>query len=66
MPQSLECQELCENFTSCDDDDEYEDGYEFVDFHIMGSGITPKSQPIDICIGKLLKGFTEIIMICAC
>ena len=36
--------------------DEYEDGYELVDFHIMGGGITPKSQPIDIYIGKVFWG----------
>ena len=29
-------------FVSCNDDDEYEDGYELLDFHIIGGRITPK------------------------
>ena len=48
--------EYVKSFKSVGDDDEYEDGYELVDFHIMGGGITPKSQPIDIFIGKVFKG----------
>ena len=38
------------------DDDDDEDRYELIDFHIVGSGITPKSQPIDLFLGKFFKG----------
>ena len=37
------------------DDDDDEDRYELIDFHIMGSGITPKSQTIDLFLGKIFK-----------
>lgn len=37
--------------------DEEEDMYDLIDFLIMAGGITPKSQPIDVIIGKIFKGF---------
>ena len=47
------------SFTSCDDNDDYEDGCELVDFLIMGGGIIPKSQHIDVCIGNMFKGLYQ-------
>ena len=36
------------SFKSGDDADDEEDRYELIDFHIMGGGIRPKSQPLDL------------------
>ena len=33
------------SFKSGDDTNDDEDRYDLIDFHIMGGGITPKSQP---------------------
>ena len=45
------------SFKSGDDDDDDEDRHDLIDFHIMGGGITPKSQPLDLFLGKITKGY---------
>ena len=40
------------SFKIGDDADDDEDRHELIDLHIMGSGITPKSQPLDLFLGK--------------
>ena len=45
------------SFKSRDDTDNDEDRYDLINFHIMGSGIIPKSQPLDLFLGKIMKDF---------
>ena len=45
------------SFKSGTNNDHAEDRYNLVDFLIMAGGITPKGQPIDMIIGKILKGY---------
>ena len=49
--------EYVKSFKSGDELDDDEDRYELIDFHIMGGGITPKAQPLDIFLGKIMKGY---------
>ena len=48
--------EYVRRFKSGDDDDEEDNRYDIVDFHIMAGGIRPKVQPIDMILGKVFKG----------
>lgn len=45
------------SFKSGNNNDHPDDRFNLVDFLIMAGGITPKGQPIDIMIGKILKGY---------
>ena len=49
--------ECVKRFKSGDDADDEEDRCELIDFHIMGGGMTPKAQPLDAFLGKIMKGF---------
>ena len=49
--------EYVKSFKSGDETDDDEDRYELIDFHIMGGGITPKAQPLDLFLGKIMKDF---------
>ena len=49
--------EHVKSFKSDDDDDDDEDRCDLIDFYIMGGGITPKSQPLDLFLGKITKGY---------
>ena len=49
-------EKLCSKLKSGDENDDDEDRHNLIDFHIMGGGITPKSQPLDLfLIGKIMK-----------
>ena len=46
------------SFKSSDNDNNNEDQYELIDFHIIGSSIIiPKVQPLDLFLGKIMKEF---------
>ena len=49
--------EYVKSFKTGNDSDDEEDRYELIDFLIMGGGITPKAQPLDLFLGKIMKGF---------
>ena len=39
----------------CGENDDNEDRYKLIYFHIMVGGITPKSQPLKLFLGKVMK-----------
>ena len=52
-----EVKEYVQSFKSGNEEDHADDRCNLVDFLLVAGGITPKGQPIDVIIGKMLKGY---------
>ena len=49
--------EYVKSFESGEDTDNKEDCYNLIDFYVIGRGATPKAQPLDLFLDKMIKGF---------